>query len=364
MKYLGLLLLAAASLSFASNPEQYQDQQQYQGQKQSTESSARAHGGDADVDNTVRNHVDASSGDSASSAVTGDSTSSSVTGDSTSSVGDIATSVDTELTVQAFGDEGDTVTVEGDTTSIDYDFPVSTAIAPSALNNSACGRTLGGAYQGQDGAGGIGLPLGNDPDCEQRNTASLIAALGHPGLALMSLCHTDELYEVLSSKGRNKKILGINVTSRRAIGKKIKECQTVVRNLYTSTPEPAAPAAPVFETVRMDLAVEFAYDSDVVIGNYYDKLREVASFMLEHNTASLVVEGHTDSRASDAYNRDLSRRRALAVREVLIQEFGIAGSRIGAVGYGESRLIDFSMTEAGHQRNRRVVGEITTQVIK
>ena len=352
MKYLGLLLLAVASLSFASNPEQYQDQQQYQGQKQSTESSARAHGGDADVDNTVRNHVDASSGDSSSSAVTGDST---------SSVGDVATSVDTELTVQAFGDEGDTVTVEGDTTSIDYDFPVSTAIAPSALNNSACGRTLGGAYQGQDGAGGIGLPLGNDPDCEQRNTASLIAALGHPGLALMSLCHTDELYEVLSSKGRNKKILGINVTSRKAIGKKIKECQAVVRNLYTSTPEPELP---VFETVRMDLAVEFAYDSDVVIGNYYDKLREVASFMLEHNTASLVVEGHTDSRASDAYNRDLSRRRALAVREVLIQEFGIAGSRIGAVGYGESRLIDFSMTEAGHQRNRRVVGEITTQVIK
>ena len=157
MKYLGLLLLALASLSFASDPEQYQDQQQYQGQKQSTESSASAHGGDADVDNTVRNHIDASSGDSASSAVTGDST---------SSVGDVATSVDTELTVQAFGDEGDTVTVEGDTTSIDYDFPVSTAIAPSALNNSACGRTLGGAYQGQDGAGGIGLPLGNDPDCE------------------------------------------------------------------------------------------------------------------------------------------------------------------------------------------------------
>ena len=360
MKYLGLLLLAVASLTFASNPEQYQDQQQYQGQKQSTESSARAHGGDADVDNTVKTHVSTTSEGGTGSAQA-------VSGDSTSNVGDVANSGNNEVTVQSFGDEGDTVNVGGDTTSISYDFPVNTAIAPSALNNSACGRTLGGAYQGEDAAGGIGLPLGNDPDCEQRNTASLIAALGHPGLALMTLCHTDELYEVLSSRGRNRKFLGINVTSRRSIGKKIEECEDIVRDLYSTTKDPEVQPSPValsFETVRMDLAVEFEYDSDVVTGNYYDNLREVAEFMNEHKTASLVVEGHTDNRASDAYNQDLSARRALAVRDILIQEFGISSSRIGAVGYGESKLIDFTETEAGHQRNRRVVGEITTQVIK
>lgn len=70
------------------------------------------------------------------------------------------------------------------------------------------------------------------------------------------------------------------------------------------------------------------------------------------------IEGHTDNRASDEHNLDLSQRRAAAVRRWLI-EHGVDEGRLEAHGFGASRPIAPNTTAAGRARNRRVEFVIT-----
>ena len=67
----------------------------------------------------------------------------------------------------------------------------------------------------------------------------------------------------------------------------------------------------------------------------------------------IVVVGHTDNKGGDAYNRDLSRRRAEAVRVYLINH-GVRADRITALGKGEEGPIADNGTAEGRQQNRRV----------
>ncbi|WP_176722320.1 OmpA family protein [Candidatus Thiosymbion oneisti] len=55
---------------------------------------------------------------------------------------------------------------------------------------------------------------------------------------------------------------------------------------------------------------------------------------------SFVVEGHTDASGSEIYNRDLSQRRAEAVRNYLVEKHGVDGERLTIRGWGESRLMN------------------------
>jgi outer membrane protein OmpA-like peptidoglycan-associated protein len=76
--------------------------------------------------------------------------------------------------------------------------------------------------------------------------------------------------------------------------------------------------------------------------------------MKQYPQTSTVVEGHTDSIGSDAYNQGLSERRANAVRDVLVEQHGIETSRVSAVGYGEARPVADNDTDSGRAINRRV----------
>ncbi len=122
-------------------------------------------------------------------------------------------------------------------------------------------------------------------------------------------------------------------------------------------PEPAF--APETRTITVRLNVEFEFDKAVVLAIYGDELEAVANAMKQHEDITLVLEGHTDSRGSEAYNQDLSERRAAAVKAKLVEDYGIAGERVSTVGYGESRPIDSNATDEGRQRNRRVIGEMS-----
>ena len=81
--------------------------------------------------------------------------------------------------------------------------------------------------------------------------------------------------------------------------------------------------------------------------------------MKAHEDIDLVLEGHTDSRGTDAYNQKLSERRAAAVKAKLTEMYGIPAGRISTVGYGESRPIADNATDEGRERNRRVIGEMS-----
>jgi outer membrane protein OmpA-like peptidoglycan-associated protein len=82
-------------------------------------------------------------------------------------------------------------------------------------------------------------------------------------------------------------------------------------------------------------------------------LERVAAFMNENPTTRVIIEGHTDSRGSDTYNEELSRRRAEAVKSALATR-GVTGDRIDAMGRGEGFPVASNETRAGQQQNRRV----------
>ena len=110
----------------------------------------------------------------------------------------------------------------------------------------------------------------------------------------------------------------------------------------------------VVEDVSMEVVIEFDLDSAAIRASHYGDIRRVAEFMRTYADATAVLEGHTDVRASHAYNQGLSERRANAVLSRLVDVEGIAPNRLRAIGYGETRPLVETNTEAGHQRNRRV----------
>ncbi|WP_272887297.1 OmpA family protein [Stutzerimonas stutzeri] len=125
----------------------------------------------------------------------------------------------------------------------------------------------------------------------------------------------------------------------------------------TPVAEPEEPE-PMAEPVRVELDVKFDFDRAQVKQDSMDDIQDLADFMKQYGQTSTVVEGHTDSVGTDAYNQRLSERRANAVRDVLVNQYGLEGSRVDAVGYGESRPVADNSTDEGRAINRRVEAEV------
>jgi OmpA-OmpF porin, OOP family len=100
--------------------------------------------------------------------------------------------------------------------------------------------------------------------------------------------------------------------------------------------------------------VNFATDQDVILSESFPVLEEVSQVLKTHPELHLVlIEGHTDSRAGETYNLDLSKRRAASVRSYL-EESGVAPERLCSQGFGQGRPVAENDTEEGMARNRRV----------
>lgn len=105
--------------------------------------------------------------------------------------------------------------------------------------------------------------------------------------------------------------------------------------------------------LNFNFHVNFDFDKANIKPEYKAKVLEFAQIMKENPMLNAVIEGHTDSVGSDAYNEKLSAKRAEAVRNALISE-GIEASRLKAVGYGEAKPIADNKTKDGRYTNRRV----------
>lgn len=104
-------------------------------------------------------------------------------------------------------------------------------------------------------------------------------------------------------------------------------------------------------TVRNEILFDF--DSASLRSSSRDELREMADVFNRYNDTNIVVQGHTDSTGSNAYNQRLSNRRADSVAGYL-EDLGVRGSRIDAIGYGESNPKASNSSASGRQQNRRV----------
>lgn len=99
--------------------------------------------------------------------------------------------------------------------------------------------------------------------------------------------------------------------------------------------------------------VYFATDKYNIEGQSREALDKLAGIFKEYPNTNILVEGHTDSTGSDAYNLTLSKNRAQAVTNFLVNE-GISSGRIDTKWYGESQPKYDNSTVEGRAKNRRV----------
>lgn len=102
--------------------------------------------------------------------------------------------------------------------------------------------------------------------------------------------------------------------------------------------------------------ITFGFDSSELKPQFMPVLNDLAMTLRDYNQTVIEVAGHTDSVGSDAYNQQLSERRAGEVANYLASR-GIMRERMITIGAGESHPIASNETESGRAMNRRV--EIT-----
>ena len=98
----------------------------------------------------------------------------------------------------------------------------------------------------------------------------------------------------------------------------------------------------------------FDHNSASVRPESYGVLKEVATALKAESAIKIKVIGHTSSDGDDALNLQLSKKRAIAVKEILVTEFGIDASRIEPDGKGETQPVSENKTNEGKSQNRRV----------
>jgi outer membrane protein OmpA-like peptidoglycan-associated protein len=105
--------------------------------------------------------------------------------------------------------------------------------------------------------------------------------------------------------------------------------------------------------VQFDSDLLFPVDSARPTPESLSTLAEVADVLVKYPKTAVVVQGHTDATGPAAYNLDLSERRALTVKDLLMDR-GVAETRLAAIGHGEEFPIASNSFEEGRRRNRRV----------
>lgn len=82
-------------------------------------------------------------------------------------------------------------------------------------------------------------------------------------------------------------------------------------------------------------------------------LTKLAAFFKQYPMRTALIEGFTDSQGNQEANVDLSQRRAIAVRDALVEQ-GVFADRLTTRGYGDAHPVASNNTSAGRQMNRRV----------
>jgi len=106
--------------------------------------------------------------------------------------------------------------------------------------------------------------------------------------------------------------------------------------------------------------VYFDTDKATIKPASYKQLNEIADLLKEKKGMEIEIAGHTDNTGSEAHNKELSQRRADAIRNYLIKK-GANPDHITAVGYGAEQPIAPNTTPEGRAKNRRIEVRVTKE---
>ena len=116
---------------------------------------------------------------------------------------------------------------------------------------------------------------------------------------------------------------------------------------------PRQPQTPPVKTA-VALDVYFEFNSDKIRPEYYPVLDKLGEVLAQHPQEAIEISGHTDNIGPDPYNAMLSQKRAISIKNYLVQRFPVNAERLQAIGYGESLPRKTNDTSEGRSFNRRV----------
>ena len=108
---------------------------------------------------------------------------------------------------------------------------------------------------------------------------------------------------------------------------------------------------------KIDLEINFDYNSADISAKSLSSVQALGRALSNPDLkgSTFVVAGHTDAAGGEAYNQDLSERRADSIKRYLVDKFGIAGTDLVTVGYGKTKLKDPANPLADVNRRVQVV---------
>lgn len=108
---------------------------------------------------------------------------------------------------------------------------------------------------------------------------------------------------------------------------------------------------------KIDFDIQFDYNSDKVSKMSLSTVEELGKALSDSSLkgSTFVIAGHTDAIGGDAFNQDLSERRADAIKRYLTEKFGVAAADLVTVGYGKTKLKDPSAPTSPVNRRVQVV---------
>jgi outer membrane protein OmpA-like peptidoglycan-associated protein len=190
---------------------------------------------------------------------------------------------------------------------------------------------------------------------QEVNKTTKGAAIGAATGAAIGLITGDDSAE---RKKRALILAGVGAVGGGAVGNYMDRQDAALRARLQGTGVSVTRTGPNGENITLNMPgnITFAVNSAAVESSFYPVLDSVATVFKEFDKTMVEVAGHTDSDGTDAYNQQLSERRAQSVVSYFISR-QIRGDRFLTVGAGESRPVASNATPDGKAQNRRV--EIT-----
>ncbi len=105
---------------------------------------------------------------------------------------------------------------------------------------------------------------------------------------------------------------------------------------------------------NLSLDVKFNSGKSDIIRTYTSAIDRLGMALQENQDLKIEIQGHTDITGKTSFNNKLSNDRSAAVKEYLIEKYGISGDRLNARGFGAAAPVATNTTTQGRKLNRRV----------